>query len=124
MIDHGLLLIRVVEKLFPEKAERDRITRILNRYGGSKFQSESARVKLGILKLAGKSPELIQYYTMQACRDYRDILTAAEYPNQFKNPFLRKNDPAGYARLVEEDRKQYTNWYLRILWGRDQNNGV
>lgn len=117
MIDHKTILDKVMEKLFPDAAKRQLVTGILERYGNADWQHETDRVRLGILKLAGTNPEMIQYFTIQACRDYRDILASAEYPNQMANPFLRKNEPERARELEELDQKQYEDWYLGIVWG-------
>jgi len=109
-----------MEKLFPVKNKRQKVAAVLAKYGGASWQPEEARVRLAILRLAGRSLDQIQYYTVQACRDYRNILSSAEYPNQLANPYFRKNDPDRYAELVKEDKKQYRDWYLGILWGEGE----
>ena len=119
MVDHAGLLKKVTIRLFPEREKRQLVTEILNRYGGASWQPEECRVRLAILKLAGTNPELIQYYTVQACRDYRDVIAMAEYPNQMANPYLMRNDPERAKDLVKEDLKQFKDWYLGILWGRE-----
>ena len=119
MTDHAKLLQRVLEKLAPDEKDRAALTEVLGRYGLSRWQPEGDRVRLAILKLAGSgSIERVRYFTLQACRDYRDVLTAAEYPNQSSRHFLREKDPEEYARLCAKDREQYRDWYLGILWGK------
>ena len=116
MIDHAKLLPRLLEKMFPRVDERKLVVSILGQYGHEGFHREMDRVKMAILKLAGRSPERIRYFTLMACRDYRDVLSAAEYPNQVGKYYLRDKDPGRYIELVEEDKKQYQAWYLGILW--------
>lgn len=116
MINHASILKKVIKKLFPETDKRQRVTEILERYGNASWQHEENRVRLAILKLAGVNTEMIQYFTVQACRDYRDVLAMAEYPNQMANPYMMKNDPEGASELVQEDLKQYKDWYLGIIW--------
>jgi len=120
MIEYKTLVKRVLDKLFPSAEERKQATDVLVKYGGASWQPEEDRVRLAILKLAGKSLDQIQYYTVQACRDYRNVLASAESPHQMANPYIRKNDPDRYAELVEEDKKQYREWYLGILWGEGE----
>jgi len=116
MTDHSKLLPRILEKLFPDQDEREAVSEILGQYGHSEFQREWDRVKMAILKLAGKSPERVRYYTLMACRDYRDVLAAAEYPKQMGHyPWIEK-DPKRLAQIQKEDLQQYTDWYLGILW--------
>jgi hypothetical protein len=56
-----------------------------------------------------------------ACRDYRDVLSAAEYPNQVGKYFLKEKDPARYSEIVERDKKQYQDWYLGVLWNGEMS---
>jgi len=123
MIDHTKLLPRILEKMFPVPEDQELIADILSQYGHAHFQREWDRVKIAILKLAGKSPERVRYYTLMACRDYRDVLSAAEYPNQTGNYDLKKTDPARHDELVEEDKKQYQEWYLGVLWNGQKRGG-
>lgn len=109
------LLDAIMRKLFPDTSLRSEISSILNTYGRADWQAEGPRVKLAILKLSNGKPAQIRYYTVQACRDYRDILATAETPKQLANPYVRKNDPELYARLGEEDRKQYEDWIREVL---------
>jgi hypothetical protein len=120
MVEYKVILKNVLEKLFPSPDELEKVNEVLGKYGGASWQPEGDRVRLAILKLAGKNLEQIQYYTLQACRDYRNILASAESPNQMANPYIRKNDPDRFAELVEEDKKQYRDWYLGILWGEEE----
>jgi hypothetical protein len=124
MINHASILKKVIKRLFPETDKRERVTEILGRYGSTAWQPEKDRVKLAILKLAGVDTEMIQYFTVQACRDYRDILTMAEYPNQIANPYMMKNDPVGSAKMVQEDLKQYEDWYLGIIWEKKEEDST
>ena len=116
MTDHSKLLPRLIEKLFPQKQERELVLDILSQYGSGDFHREADRVRMAILKLAGKSPEQVRYYTLQACRDYRDVLASAEYPKQMGHYPWRDKDPERLAQIKAEDREQYQSWYLGILW--------
>lgn len=116
MIDHSKLLPRILEKMFPDDEERELALEILGQYGHSEFHREWDRVKMAILKLSGKSTERMRYYTLMACRDYRDVLSAAEYPNQIGKYHLKEKDPVRYDAFVEEDKEQYLNWYTGVIW--------
>jgi hypothetical protein len=109
-------LPRLLEKLFPIEEDRELIIDILDQYGSGDLQREVDRVQMAILKLAGRSPEQIRYYTLQACRDYRDVLAAAEYPKQMGYYPWRDKDPERLAQIEAEDMEQYQSWYLGILW--------
>jgi len=116
LIDHSKFLPRILEKMFPDPEDRDLVAEIMGNFGHEDYHREMDRVKMAILKLSGRSPERVRYYTLMACRDYRDVLSAAEYPNQVGKYYLREKDPSRYAALVEEDELQYQSWYLEILW--------
>ena len=116
MTDHSKLLPRLLEKLFPREEERELVVDILEQYGHEGFHPEKDRVRIAILKLGGRSPDRIRYFTLQACRDYRDVLAGAEYPNQIGHYPWREKDPERQAKLEAEDREQYRLWYLGILW--------
>jgi len=124
LTDYSKLLPRLLEKLFPQEEEREQIVDILEQYGSADFQREGDRVRMAILKLAGKSPEQVRYYTLQACRDYRDVLAGAEYPNQMGYYPWREKDPERHEKLVEEDKKQYQEWYLGVLWEGKVNESI
>jgi hypothetical protein len=116
MTEHSKLLPRILEKMFPDNDERETVLEILQQYGHAEFQKEPDRVGMAILKLSGRSPERVRYYTLMACRDYRDVISAAEYPNQIGKYKLREEDPDLYERIVLEDKDQYQEWYLGVLW--------
>jgi len=116
MTDHTKLLPRLLEKLFPWEEERENVVDIMGQYGHEDFQREGDRVRMAILKLAGKSPEQIRYYTLMACRDYRDVLASAEYPNHMNHYPWREKDPERLAQIQAEDLEQYQSWYLGVLW--------
>ena len=122
MTDHSKLLPRLLEKLFPQEEEREQVVGILGQYGSGDLQREGDRVRMAILKLAGRSPEQIRYYTLMACRDYRDVLAGAEYPKQMGHYPWREKDPERLAQITAEDLEQYQSWYLGILWEKPVNS--
>jgi hypothetical protein len=117
MTDHSKLLPRLIEKLFPVAPEREQVIEILGQYGHEGIHPEGDRVRMAILKLAGRSPEKVRYFTLQACRDYRDVLAGAEYPGEMGHYPWREKDPERLEQIQAEDREQYQSWYLDILWG-------
>lgn len=116
MIDHSKLLPRLTEKLFPDPEERELVLDILGQYGHEGLHPEKDRVRMAILKLAGRSPDQIRYYTLMACRDYRDVLAGAEYPKHMGHYPWREKDPERLAQIQAEDKEQYQSWYLGVLW--------
>ncbi len=118
------MLPRLLEKLFPLEEERELVVEILEQYGSGDFQQEGDRVRMAILKRAGRSPEQIRYYTLMACRDYRDVLAGAEYPKQMGHYPWREKDPDRLEQIQAEDKEQYQSWYLGILWEGKVNESI
>jgi len=116
MTDYSKLLPRLLEKLFPTREERGIAVDILEQYGQEEFQREWDRVKIAILKLSGRNLEKVRYYTLMACKDYRDVLAGAEYPKERGYYPWRDKDPERLEQMRKEDLEQYRNWYLGILW--------
>ncbi len=93
---------------FPDEKSREAAMAILRQYGMEKHEHESERVWLAVLKISGNDLVQIQRNTALAKQDYRDILSAAEYPNQIRIGPM----PEGREKrdLIEKDRLQYEKW--------------
>lgn len=89
---------------------------VLNEYGTEKWHPERDRVHLAALKLASGSLRKLQYAIEDAKRDYRDVLSAAEYPaysretSQSQGP---RPDAQELRRIIAEDWAQYEAWLSR-----------
>lgn len=105
----------VLAHLFPTVTDRSDAEHILSAYGEQDFHREPPRVKVAILKLAGSDLEKVRYYTEEACADFRDVLSWAEYPNQSGKRTLKKKDPEKYQALVNKGLAQYQAWLNSIL---------
>jgi hypothetical protein len=105
-------LARKLESLFPKAARREEALRILRQYGVEPHEREADRVRLAILKLAGKKLEKIRKAVETAKKDYRDILAYAEYPNQMNHDSWKLTAEQNQA-LVDADREQYERWNKR-----------
>jgi len=116
-LEQEKLLDWVLVALFPDPEEREKARKLLEGYGAEEFHREASRVRVAVLKLAGRDLERIEYYTGHACIDYRDVLAMAEYPEQLRHSFPEKTDPEGYARIMENDRRQYEMWIEQVLKG-------
>ncbi len=99
---------RKLVTLFPDEKIREGAVSILNEYGAEKHERESVRVRLAILKISGGDLEQIRQSTDLAKQDYRDVLIAAEYPNQGSARQVPKGPEK--LKLIEKDRQQYENW--------------
>jgi hypothetical protein len=111
--DCSTLIPRVLDKLYPDFAERSRATAILGVYGRESYHSEVERVRLGILRLAGADLPDLERWTALACMDFRDLLVAAEYPRTFGRDGVR--DPEKYAALGRRERAEYDAWLASVL---------
>ena len=104
---------RIVRRDFPPK-DFDTVMTVLRQYGGEKSQRESARVQLGILKLANGNVDELQKHIDVARVDYRDVLAPAEYPEYLKAGFQTGELPARERkRIIENDWEQYERWLRR-----------
>ena len=108
--DFSALIPRVLDKLYPDFAERSRATAILGVYGRESYQREVERVRLGILRLAGADLSALERWTALACTDYRDLLVAAEYPRTLARD--RKRDR---EKDAARERAEYDAWLASVL---------
>ena len=113
-MDYQAIYTSALSKLFPDSASQDEAAMILTQYGTEKYHREPDRVKAAILKLCENDPDKLTYWTKQACADYRDILTWAEYPESSKRWSLRTKNPEKYRQIQEQDRQQYLAWIERM----------
>ncbi|MDH3701831.1 MAG: hypothetical protein OEU46_10990 [Alphaproteobacteria bacterium] len=98
------LVVTKIKQVFPDRRIPE-ILANLDRY----TDPERDRVHLAILKLCdeeGKSDP--DDYVNAAIRDFRDVLTWAEAPNQAK--LIACCDPGLRAEITEQDRTQYREW--------------
>jgi len=109
MIDHAAILVQKLASMFPNSEERDRIRDELNKYGQEPYEGAISRVQLAILKVAGTSFEKIREWTDIAKRDFRDVLAAAEYPEELITPTWKL--PQSECKAIrEKDAEQYLRW--------------
>jgi len=113
--DYDSLLPRVLRAMFPEEDNRREIVRKLSAYGTQPYHHGRARVHLGILKLAWARPEKLDELIELACRDYRDLLCAAEYPLSSRDHRLRERDPERYRACQDEESARYDDWLAQLL---------
>ena len=60
-IDYETELESVLDAMFPETTERERIVAKLSQYGKESFQREAPRVKLSILRISFNQPHKLDY---------------------------------------------------------------
>ena len=86
---------RVVRRDFPA----DRVATVLamlEEYGVEKWQRESHRVRLAVLKLAAGSLKRLRQELECAKHDYREVLGPAEYPGYTRRMFRIDTLPPDY----------------------------
>ena len=111
-IEKKEVFLRKLATIFPDEQSREAAMAILRQYGMERHEPESERVWLAVLKISGDDLAQIRRNTELAKRDFRDILAAAEYPNQIRIGPM----PAGREKreILEKDRQQYEKWLSDI----------
>lgn len=106
-----------VERVVRRDYATDRVTEVLAllyEYGTERWQQESARVRLAVLRLAAGNIASLRREIENAKCDYRDVLAPAEYPNYFKRVSgVGALSPAEEQRIIDADWKQYQDWLHR-----------
>lgn len=113
-INYPRLLPLALKALYPDPVRRNDVLTQLQTYGAHSFHREPDRVRLGILYLASRTPDRLDAYIDLACTDYRDLLSAAEYPHSSRHWGLRERDPAKYAKLRAREDREYLAWVEQI----------
>lgn len=104
-------VLRVIHRDFSQPEAK--ILTILDRYGANEWEPERDRVQLAVLKLAAGDFQALELHIETACRDYRDVLSSAEYPafsrHGWSTPFKRGEK----TKIYQEDWDQYQRWLTR-----------
>ena len=103
------LVQRLTSKLFPAQP-RAVMLGLLDQYGILPSEPERDRVQIAILKLSDSDPDKLAELVALAKRDYRDVLAAAEYPEQSRAGGRNTPPAEDLARIRQEDRRQYLDW--------------
>ena len=106
--DKKEVFLQKLAATFPDKKSREAAMAILRQYGVERHERESERVWLAVLKISGNDLAQISRNTALAKQDFRDILVAAEYPNQARVGPMP--DSREKRKLIEKDRLQYEKW--------------
>lgn len=104
---------RIARRDFP--ADRiDDVHQMLGEYGSEDWHPEIDRVRMAILKLAAGNLEELRAQVGIAKRDFRDVLSEAEYPLYTKKWFrIDKLPPDEQQKIIDADWKQYQAWLNR-----------
>ena len=84
-------------------AEREQASLLLRTYGIEEWPRVQSRVRLAVIKLFGGKLAKLAWNVEEAKSDYRDVLSAAEFPEESQS--LKPRHEA-----VERDRKPYLDW--------------
>ena len=106
-------VMRIVYRDFAPK-DIPAVSAILHEYGAMEWERDAIRVRLAVLKLASGSLERARARMEVAKGDYRDVLSAAEYPAYSRKAFDIDALPSQEKeRIIAEDWKQYEEWLKR-----------
>src|SRR3954454_22400114 len=110
-LDPTALLLKKMAQVFPGE-DPPSILSILDQYGVLPYERERRRVQLAILKLSEGSLDRLRQSVADAKRDYRDVLSWAEYPNETRTSIsdIQKMRPETVKRIRAADRAQYLEW--------------
>ena len=104
---------RVVRRDFPAD-EYSAVMATLSEYGTGKWHPERLRVRLAALKMADGSLQKLRAAIELAKCDFRDALTAAEYPSHWKMVSqLRTLSLEEQSGIIKSDWQQYEEWLKR-----------
>ncbi len=109
--DYNLLLPIIIDKLFPEHAQKLEIQKLLAEYK----HLEGDRVRLGILKASNGNIAKIKSLIEIANYDFRDLLCIAEYPYTSKKWGLKEKSPERYLKLQQKEQDEYDSWINSLL---------
>lgn len=102
---------RIVRRDFPDQ-EYGAVMSLLDEYGAETWHREHSRVRIGILKLAHGDLGKLRSALTVAKKDYRDILSPAEYPRYSQRVFGARqlSSDEEISKIIEEDWEQYETW--------------
>jgi hypothetical protein len=95
------------------KAQLSQVLSILDEFGKQEWNNPSARVRLAILKLANGDLNKLMDNTKVAIEDFRDVLSAAEYPRYSREIGFDEVDKDYKRAVIDDDWRQYRQWLER-----------
>ncbi|HZR17800.1 MAG TPA: hypothetical protein VFE51_10775 [Verrucomicrobiae bacterium] len=96
---------RIVRRDFPSE-DFATVMALLDEYGTRSHETEKDRVQLAVLKNAAGSIDELLIQIQTAKRDYRDVVSWAEYPSYSWD----EKDEAKRQKTYREDWQQYSDW--------------
>jgi hypothetical protein len=86
---------------------------ILDEFGKQEWNRPDPRVRLAILKLANGDLDRLLDATQLAIQDYRDVISAAEYPRYCREIGFDKVPESVKRSVIDDDWRQYCEWLER-----------
>ncbi len=83
---------------------------IVEEFGKQDWNEPSPRVRLAILKIAKGDIDRLREATQMAISDYRDVLSAAEYPRYMREVGFSNLSSRMAQAIIDADWKQYCEW--------------
>ena len=110
MVPSRALVIAKVEALFPASQRAAALAEV-DRYPGDTPEGR-ARVQLAALRMAGGDHAQLRDWVDLALRDFRDVLSPAEYPRQAALGFtgMDRLSAAEREAVIREDRAEWIAW--------------
>ena len=109
------IIHRLIERDFGPYLS-DRVRELLSLYGPKPHHIEPHRVQAAVLRIAKGDIAELQRQLSVAVRDFRDVLSEAEYPSQMKPGFtgMGQIDAQSLQELREKDWRDYSDWLSRL----------
>jgi len=85
----------------------------LAEYGTKAWHAEPDRVRVAILKMADGDSGRLRNALAAADQDYRDVLSAAEYPRYAQQVSPSEKNEIKRLLAVDDDWRQYREWFER-----------
>ena len=107
-------VLRILQRDFDANKQASIMTR-LDEYGKQNWHREPHRVHLAVLKLSAGDSGRIPEFVKLACRDFRDVIAPAEYPQFFDAVIVGVGQKTSdeIRELKERDWQQYEAWLNR-----------
>jgi len=86
---------------------------VVEEFGRQNWNQPSPRVRLAILKMAQGDLGRLRQATQVAIEDYRDALSAAEYPRYMREIAFSDVPREVAQKVIDADWRQYREWLDR-----------
>ncbi len=102
-------IARIVAREFSPKHAAE-VVLALGEYRKQSWHREVIRVRVAILKLANGRLDRLSEAIQTATKDYRDVLSQAEYPRYFQEFSPSENDALKRSKAIAADWRHDEEW--------------